>query len=116
MMSLMRQRTGHAAFPSGGTDILVCHGSLYPSSRSGGRVRPPVTDKNVGPPSWGDLSIRFVAALVAISLSSHPIFALEHADVIDLTKQHQVIENFGASDCWTFQRLGGWSEASRNKV
>lgn len=28
----------------------------------------------------------------------------------------QVIDNFGASDCWTMQHFGGWSEVNRNRV
>jgi O-glycosyl hydrolase len=42
--------------------------------------------------------------------------AAEHKDVIDLTNKHQVIENFGASDAWTMQKIGAWSEESKNKV
>jgi O-glycosyl hydrolase len=30
--------------------------------------------------------------------------------------EYQVIENFGASDCWSMQKLGSWSEASKEKV
>jgi O-glycosyl hydrolase len=43
-------------------------------------------------------------------------FAEEHKDVIDLTDKHQVIENFGASDAWTMQMIGAWSEENKNKV
>ncbi|HEY7090631.1 MAG TPA: glycoside hydrolase [Tepidisphaeraceae bacterium] len=60
--------------------------------------------------------MRHLLPLAIVLVMSNTLFAAEHADVIDLSKQYQVIENFGASDCWTFQRLGGWSEASRNKV
>jgi O-glycosyl hydrolase len=40
----------------------------------------------------------------------------DHRDVVDLSKRHQEIDNFGASDAWTMQKIGVWSEASRNKV
>jgi O-glycosyl hydrolase len=30
--------------------------------------------------------------------------------------EYQVIENFGASDCWSMQKLGAWSAASKEKV
>jgi O-glycosyl hydrolase len=37
-------------------------------------------------------------------------------DVLRLDAERQVIENFGASDCWTFQTLGGWSEENRRRI
>jgi hypothetical protein len=30
-------------------------------------------------------------------------------DQIDLDHEHQLIENFGASDAWSMQKLGTWS-------
>jgi O-glycosyl hydrolase len=44
------------------------------------------------------------------------VHAADHADVVDLGTTHQVIENFGASDAWTMQGVGTWSEAAKNKV
>ena len=35
---------------------------------------------------------------------------------VDLSLEHQVIDNFGASDCWRFQKIGAWSEESKNRV
>lgn len=35
---------------------------------------------------------------------------------IDARTEYQVIDNFGASDCWSAQKVGGWSEANRNRV
>lgn len=32
-----------------------------------------------------------------------------HRDTLDLDSEHQTIENFGASDCWSMQKLGAWS-------
>ena len=37
-------------------------------------------------------------------------------DTIDPNVEHQIIENFGASDCWSMQKLGLWSQASRERV
>jgi len=48
--------------------------------------------------------------------SSGIAFAGDHKDVIDLTAVHQTIENFGASDAWSMQRIGAWSQASKEKV
>jgi O-glycosyl hydrolase len=42
--------------------------------------------------------------------------AAEHVDTIDLGTRYQVMDNFGASDAWTIQQLGSWSEENRNKV
>src|ERR1043165_7083566 len=39
-----------------------------------------------------------------------------HNDLIDLSVVHQDIDNFGASDCWTMQKIGAWSEGSKNRV
>jgi hypothetical protein len=39
-----------------------------------------------------------------------------HADRIDAAREYQVIENFGASDCWRTERLIAWPEASRQRV
>ncbi len=36
--------------------------------------------------------------------------------LIDLTKRHQVIDHFGASDCWTTKILRNWPEAAREQV
>ncbi len=37
-------------------------------------------------------------------------------DKIDLDREYQVIENFGASDAWSFQKLGTWSIENRNRI
>ena len=37
-------------------------------------------------------------------------------DSIRLDAEYQVIENFGASDCWSMQKLGTWSPPNRNRV
>lgn len=37
-------------------------------------------------------------------------------DTVRLDAEHQVIENFGASDCWSMQKLGTWSLPNRQRV
>ena len=37
-------------------------------------------------------------------------------DTIHVDQERQVIDNFGASDCWSMQRAGGWSTESRERV
>jgi O-glycosyl hydrolase len=39
-----------------------------------------------------------------------------HRDTIDLDRGHQTIENFGASDCWSMQKIGTWSLANRRRI
>ena len=58
----------------------------------------------MGVATW--LSTVLAAAVVA-----------EHRDVVALDARHQVLENFGASDCWTMQKVGaGWSEAGKTRL
>lgn len=35
---------------------------------------------------------------------------------IDAAQLHQVMDNFGASDCWTMQKIGGWSPEGRDRI
>jgi len=35
---------------------------------------------------------------------------------IDCATQHQNIDNFGASDCWRMQKIGAWSDESKNRI
>ena len=37
-------------------------------------------------------------------------------DQIRLDVEHQEIDNFGASDCWSMQKVGLWSEENRARV
>jgi hypothetical protein len=39
-----------------------------------------------------------------------------HRDSIRLDTEYQTIENFGASDCWSMQKLGTWSLPNRGLV
>lgn len=39
-----------------------------------------------------------------------------HRDTIRLDIEHQVIDNFGASDCWSMQKVGTWSLDSRTRI
>lgn len=35
---------------------------------------------------------------------------------IDASTKYQEIDNFGASDCWSFQKIGEWPESQKDKV
>jgi O-glycosyl hydrolase len=39
-----------------------------------------------------------------------------HSDTVRAGVEYQVIENFGASDCWSMQMVGGWSAPNRDRV
>ncbi len=41
---------------------------------------------------------------------------LRYSVKIDCAKTHQIIDNFGASDCWRAQFVGAWSLGNRNRV
>jgi O-glycosyl hydrolase len=47
-------------------------------------------------------------------------FGVAHAQTlevsIDFETRFQTIDHFGASDCWSMQHIGGWSDVSRNRV
>jgi hypothetical protein len=58
-------------------------------------------------------------ALEAIAAASAPLITAAPRttrDVIRLDREYQEIDNFGASDCWSMQRVGLWSEANRSRV
>lgn len=54
-------------------------------------------------------------ALQTIAAASSAFDTVE-TDSIDLGTRLQTIDHFGASDCWSFQRLGTWSDEARNHV
>jgi O-glycosyl hydrolase len=43
-----------------------------------------------------------------------------HAQVmnisVDASIKYQTIDNFGASDCWSMQKIGGWYSAQKNRI
>ena len=38
------------------------------------------------------------------------------SDTVLLDEERQIIDNFAASDCWSMQKIGGWSPDNRNRV
>lgn len=60
---------------------------------------------------------RFLTASgTAFTLCATAAIAGEHRDTVNLSIRHQVIENFGASDAWTMQAAGKWSDEKRNQI
>jgi O-glycosyl hydrolase len=39
-----------------------------------------------------------------------------HHDQVKLDLRHQAIDNFGASDCWSIQKIGAWPEAEKEQL
>jgi O-Glycosyl hydrolase family 30 len=37
-------------------------------------------------------------------------------DTVLLDEERQIMDNFSASDCWSMQKIGGWSPPNRNRV
>jgi len=42
--------------------------------------------------------------------------AQEKTITIDASVEYQTIDNFGASDCWSFQKIGNWFEPQKEKI
>ena len=55
------------------------------------------------------------AAAIGISIWS-VLNGATRTDVIDPGTKYQAIDNFGASDCWSMQKIGAWSEKSKRCV
>jgi hypothetical protein len=60
---------------------------------------------------------RFLVILLAMAWLAEVSDADDHfQDLINPSVQYQTIQYFAASDCWSMQEIGGWSEANRSKV
>jgi O-glycosyl hydrolase len=60
-------------------------------------------------------------ALKALAGASIGTAALAQENTIDrdtvlVDTGRQIIDNFGASDCWSFQKIGAWSLENRNRI
>ena len=67
------------------------------------------------------LSRRSALKSILLGTAAHPISAQDNSppqrqDRIHLDTAYQVIDNFGASDCWSMQKIGSWSLPNRNRV
>ena len=58
-------------------------------------------------------AIQAIAGAAAAPLAASPRTT---RDVIHFDKEYQEIDNFGASDCWSMQRVGAWSMPNRTRV
>ncbi len=56
-------------------------------------------------------------ALLVLLAAAQPAQPIQkHSDTINPGVEYQSIENFGASDCWSMQKLAGWSLKNRERV
>lgn len=54
-----------------------------------------------------------IICLLAVSLvTAQEVRQIE----VDINTKYQVIDNFAASDCWSFQKIGAWVPAQKEKV
>ena len=65
------------------------------------------------------LSFKKILPIVLLTILS-PVFSKGQdkaiAITIDLSKTHQTIHNFGASDAWSCQFIGNWPDEKRNRI
>ncbi len=54
----------------------------------------------------------FAAVLISNPLPGQP----PRPDTVNANVERQLMENFGASDCWSMQKLGLWSQAAKDRV
>jgi O-glycosyl hydrolase len=54
--------------------------------------------------------------LLILGLLPWSLLAATHHDQVKLDVRHQVIDNFGASDCWSIQKIGSWPEAQKEQL
>jgi len=58
---------------------------------------------------------RFILYLL-VCLWVSGLQAQEKTILIDMSEEYQTIDNFGASDCWSMQKIGGWYIAQKERV
>jgi O-glycosyl hydrolase len=54
--------------------------------------------------------------LVLAFLCAAPLAAAIHHDVVHIDVRYQVLDNFGASDAWSMQKIGAWPEEVKESV
>jgi len=62
------------------------------------------------------LNFRLFFFPIFLLLISSALRAQEKTITIDVSVKYQTIDNFGASDCWSFQKIGAWFEPQKEKI
>lgn len=52
----------------------------------------------------------------AVALPSRSAGTSPEKDTVLFQEERQIIDNFGASDCWSMQKIGGWSVDNRSRI
>jgi hypothetical protein len=60
--------------------------------------------------------VGMLAGLILLMLAGGAAAEDRYVDVIDPSVHYQTIDHFTASDCWTIQKIGEWSDENRTKV
>ena len=58
---------------------------------------------------------RKIYLLLIVLVFSRLLYAQDEVK-IDLGKEHQTIDNFAASDCWSMQKIGAWALPQKERV
>lgn len=61
------------------------------------------------------MSRNFKALFLILSVSTG-LIAKSNTIEINISEQYQVIDNFGASDCWSMQKIGEWYTPQKERV
>jgi O-glycosyl hydrolase len=58
-----------------------------------------------------------VYALIVFAMTTQSISLGQITELsIDINEEYQTIDNFGASDCWSFQIVGGWETSIKEEI
>src|SRR5210317_1027703 len=58
----------------------------------------------------------FIFVLVAFMFSTSELLPQDYTLRINTNTTFQTIDNFGASDCWSFQMIGDWYTQNKIKI
>lgn len=73
--------------------------------------------KTAGLPASGGLAlVSLILAVATAIVAAAPVDVEPQVFVLDTGIRHQVMDNFGANDAWSMQKIGRWSEANKNKI
>ncbi|HEX7571276.1 MAG TPA: glycoside hydrolase, partial [Verrucomicrobiae bacterium] len=73
--------------------------------------------KTAGLPASGGLGlVSLILAVATAIVAAAPVDVEPQVFVLDTGIRHQVMDNFGANDAWSMQKIGLWSEVNKNKI
>ena len=61
--------------------------------------------------------IKFCFAVTVLVIVFTALLQAQPREItVDIKKKYQTIDNFGASDCWSMQKIGEWVEPQKNQI